>query len=163
MNYGGLHLHIHYASIYTKHIGCLDSYCEAYASIYTKHLGCLCSYCEDYASIYTKHLGCQVLGCLENHQFQLYVFNSLSSIFMMKLYLAWVVVLFISLPYHGGELSMTCVRFSWFCFICGVSVVSGYVLSYALSVNLMVVVSGVTHFLCGNDNQAFWKKMGVIS
>ena len=60
-------------------------------------------------------------------QFQLYVFNSLSSIFMMKLYLAWVVVLFISLPYHGGELSMTSIRCSCFFIICGVLVVSGYV------------------------------------
>ena len=82
---------------------------------------------------------------------------------MMKLYLALVVVLFISFPCHGGELSMTSVRCSWFCFICGVSVVSGYVLSYALSVNLMVVVYGVIHFLCRNDHQEFWKKLGVIS
>ena len=66
---------------------------------------------------------------------------------MMKLYLAWVVVLFFSLPYHGGELSMTSMRCSLFCFICGVSVVSGYSLSYALSVNLMVVVYGEIHFV----------------
>ena len=79
---------------------------------------------------------------------------------MMKLYLAWVVVLFISLPYHGGELSMNSIRWSWFCFICGVSVVSGYVLSYALSEDLMVVVSGVIHFFVRKWSPSILEEVG---
>ena len=55
---------------------------------------------------------------------------------------------------------MNYVRCSWFCFIYGLLAVSGYILSYALLVNLMAVVSGVINFCVRKWSPSILEEVG---